>query len=201
MVDLRDIVEKDWPTVRQGLAGVLYVDNEPLPVAARDLGELATTKPAGRVATKLKWEGLDAEQFERLIYNLIGNAPGYENPLWGMKTLAPDGGRDLSVERVVQDPLSGTIRQRMIIQCRHWRDRSVSVPDIASLKEQMKLWEPPRVDVLVIATSGRFGKDAIKWVEAHNQSDSALRLDMWPESHLESLLALNPGLVAEFGLR
>jgi hypothetical protein len=65
----------------------------------------------------------------------------------------------------------------------------------------MKLWEPPRVDVHVIAPSGRFTADAVTLVEKHNQSDSALRIEMWPESHLERVLANRPAMIAEFGLR
>lgn len=126
---------------------------------------------------------------------------GYENPEWLMKTNAPDRGRDLSVYRIYTDSLGGTIRQRVIIQCKNWQAKSVGPLEIATLKEQMKLWEPPRVDIHVIATSGRFTSDAVAIVEKHNQSDSALRIEMWPESHLERLLASRPGIIAEFGLR
>lgn len=115
--------------------------------------------------------------------------------------MPPDRGRDLSVYRVYADPLGGTLRQRVIIQCKHWQSRSVAPANIAALKEQMKLWEPPRVDIHVIATSGRFTSDAVAIVEKHNQSDSALRIEMWPESHLERLLASRPAIIAEFGLR
>jgi len=38
-------------------------------------------------------------------------------------------------------------------------------------------------------------------VEKHNQSDAAMRIDMWPESHLELLLAQRAGVIAQFGLR
>ena len=65
----------------------------------------------------------------------------------------------------------------------------------------MDLWEPPRVDVLVIAASGHFTKDAVQWIEKHNQEDKALRIEMWPESHLESLLVKRSDLIAEYGLR
>ena len=65
----------------------------------------------------------------------------------------------------------------------------------------MTLWEPPRVDVLVIATSGRFTTDAVAGIERHRQSDHALRIEMWAESPLEMLLAARPALIAEFGLR
>jgi hypothetical protein len=69
------------------------------------------------------------------------------------------------------------------------------------MKEQMKLWEPPRVDVFVIATSGTFTTDAVDYVEKTNQGDTGMRIEMWPESHLESLLARRPALIAEFKLR
>jgi hypothetical protein len=75
------------------------------------------------------------------------------------------------------------------------------VADIATLKENMKAWGEPRVDVLVIATTGRFTADAVAAIEKHNVSDSALWIEMWPESHLERLLASRPALIAEFGLR
>jgi hypothetical protein len=65
----------------------------------------------------------------------------------------------------------------------------------------MKLWGEPRVAVVVIATSGRFTTDAIQWIETHNASGQPPRIEMWPESHLEYLLASRPDLVADLGLR
>ena len=118
-----------------------------------------------------------------------------------MKTNAPDRGRDLSVMRITNDQLGGVIRSRVIIQCKHWQTKSVTVADVAEVQLQMKLWEPPRVDVLVIATSGRFSSDAVALIEKHNTEDRALRIEMWPESHLERLLAERPALIAEFRLR
>lgn len=199
--DLHDIIEHDWPAVKAGLRKSVYGENEPVPVEIDDLGELVSAKPMGPVATKLKWESLTEEEFERLIFVLIAAEHGYENPEWLMKTNAPDRGRDLSVYRVYNDSLGGTLRQRVIIQCKHWLSKSVSPTEIGTLKEQMRLWEPPRVDIHVIATSGRFTSDAVVLVEKHNQSDSALRIEMWPESHLERLLAGRPAIIAEFGLR
>jgi len=199
--DLHDIVNFDWPSVKNGLRSTLYGDREAVPVEVEDLGALVQTKPTGPVATKLDWPSLEATEFERLIFALISFEKGYENPEWLMRTNAPDRGRDLSVTRIYTDPLGGTIRQRVIIQCKHWLSKSVSVTDVAELKEQMKLWEPPRVDVHVIATSGRFTSDAVSVIETNNQSDTSLRIEMWPESHLERLLAQRPSLIAEFRLR
>jgi hypothetical protein len=199
--DLKDIVTHDWPQVKAGLSKGLYDENEPVPVEVEDLGTLAASHPTGPVATKLKWDKLTAEDFERLIFSLISSAKGYENPEWLMHTNAPDRGRDLSVTRVVDDPLGGVMRSRVLIQCKHWTTKSVLVGDVSELKDQIKLWEPPKVDVLVIATSGRFTSDAVASIEKHNGSDRALRIEMWPESHLERLLASRPSLIADFGLR
>lgn len=199
--DLRDIINFDWPSVSAGLRGSMYGQDEPIPVEVEDLGVLAKTRPRGPVATKLEWGNLGDEDFERLVFMLISSESGYENPRWLMKTNAPDRGRDLSVDRVRTDPLSGSQRQRVIIQCRHWQNKSVGVAEIATLSDQMHLWEPPRVDVQIIATSGRFTADAVSLVEKKNNSDLALRVEMWPESHLELLLATRPGIIAEFSLR
>jgi hypothetical protein len=199
--DLFDIREHDWPEVKQGLRPILYGDHDPLPGAAADLGELVASKPRGGVATKLAWDRLDDEQFERLIFQLISDSESYENPEWLQQTNAPDRGRDLSVTRVINDPLLGPRRQRVLIQCKHWLSKSVGVADLATLTAQMPLWEPPRVDMLIIATSGRFTADAISSMEKQNAMDKALHVVFWPESHLERLLASRPHLVAEFGLR
>lgn len=199
--DLHDIIKNDWPNIKGGLKMSLYTEKEPIPVEIEDLGDLARQRPKGKVATRLLWEKLSDEDFERLVFALISSEKDYENPSWLTRTNAPDRGRDLSVERVHYDSLGGTIRQRVIIQCKHWLSRSIGPADIATLKEQMKLWEPPRVDVHIIATSGRFSSDAVAIVEKHNQSDSGLRIEMWPESHLEILLAHRPAVIAEFSLR
>jgi Restriction endonuclease len=152
--DLIEILEFDWPKVKVGLSAGLYDQNEPVRVGVSDLGALAAAQPRGTVATRLQWDSLSPEDFERLLFAMISGSRGYENPEWLMRTNAPDRGRDLSVMRIVSDPLGGVIRSRVIIQCKHWPTKSVSVADVAELQSQMKLWEPPRVEVLVIASSG-----------------------------------------------
>src|ERR1700679_4243804 len=129
---------------RNGFGSHSTVRTSLLPVAVADLAELAATKPRGGVATALRWDRLTPEYFERLLFCLTAEEGNdYENPEWLMKTNASDAGRDLSVWRVTTDQLAGTLRSRVIVQCRHWLSRSVNLPDIATLREQMKLWEPP----------------------------------------------------------
>jgi len=118
-----------------------------------------------------------------------------------MHTNAPDRGRDISVERVSTDSLSGTRNQRVIIQAKHWLSKSVRPIDVSEALTQMEFWEPPRVNILVIATTGRFTADAVTLIEKHNEAGKRPVIDMWPESHLEFLLAQRPHLVAEFKLR
>lgn len=199
--DLHDIEAMDWPEVKGTLRKGLYGVNEAVPVQVEDLSTLVAARPTGPITTALAWPKIDDQTFERLIFTLISDTPGYENPEWLMQTRAPDRGRDLSVTRVIQDELSGTMRHRVVIQCKHWMSRSVSLSDVSSTKEQMALWPNPRVDVMIVATSGRFTADAVTWVEQHNGNGGLPRIEMWPESHLERLLAARPAIIAEFSLR
>jgi hypothetical protein len=65
----------------------------------------------------------------------------------------------------------------------------------------IKLWEPPVVRGLIIATSGRFTADAVTWAERHNDSGAAPFIELWANSRLETLLAQKPYLAAAHGLR
>jgi len=200
-VDIHDIADHDWPSVRPDIEASMYDELEPLPVDVDDLGTLASSGASGPVSTKLSWDALEDEDFERLIYNILLDAPGYENVQWLTQTNAPDRARDLSVQRVLTDTLTGVQRQRVIVQCKHWTAKSVNPDDVSSAVTKMALWEPPPVDVLIIATSGRFTNDAVEWIEKHNNARKRPMIEPWPESHIESLLAQRPGLVAEFHLR
>jgi len=201
MADLSDIHKVDWPAVKGGLRIGIYGEHDPVPVGVADLEDIVAARPQGPVTSRLNWSALTDEEFERLIFSLIGETPGYENPQWLQHTNASDRGRDLSVVRVDTDPLEGVRRHRIIIQCKHWLSRSVGPGDVSDVRSQMELWQPPRVDGLIIATTGRFTADAIALVEQHNQADRALQISMWPDSHLERLLAARPHLIGEFRLR
>jgi len=155
--------------------------------------------PAGARVSPLRWQKLADAGFERLIFDLVSSARGYENAQWLTHTNAADRGRDISVDRLSIDSLSGTRRFRVIVQCRH--KKCVGVGEVSQLKEQMALWEPPRVDELIIATSGRFSTDAVQWIEKQNESNHSLRIIMWPDSHLEKLLAQRPYLLDSSNLR
>jgi hypothetical protein len=197
--DYDDIVNHDWPDVRRWLERALYGETDPLPVTTADLGDLVRAEPQGPVSTELNWAVLTPTEFERLIFNLIDRTPGYVNPKWLTHTNAPDRGRDLSVERIIEDQLAGTRTLRIILACKH--TDSINLPTVTELKEQMKLWEPPRIDELIIVSSGRFTTDAIDYIERSNRGSDAMRIEMWPSSQLERLLATRPELIADFHLR
>ena len=199
--DWHDILEFDWPTVKPDIEAASFADTEPLPVPDSDLGTAAAANPAGSVTTALHWENLDDTGFERLLYDLLRALPGHENVQWLMNTRAADRGRDLSLERLIQDG-SGAVRvERVIVQAKHWLSRSVRATDISDTLTNIKLWQPPVVRGLVIATSGRFTSDAVSWAEQHNESGAAPFIDLWPDSKLESLLSQHPHLVVAHGLR
>lgn len=200
-VDLHDIHDDDWPSVRRDLESALYAEREPIPISVSDLGVVTAERPKGAVRSGLEWQRLDDSAFERLVFALIAESDGYENAQWLTQTNAPDRSRDLSADRVFRDPLAGTIRQRVIVQCKRWTSKSVAVSDLAAAVAAMKLWEPPTVDVLIVATTGRFTADAVQWIERHNLDVGRPRVEPWPESHLELLMSERPELVADFKLR
>jgi hypothetical protein len=105
--DVHDIANRDWPTIKPGLEAGLYSELEPLPVEVDDLAVLVSSKPKGRVSTKLEWDAVNDEDFERLLFNIVSDAEGYENPKLLTRTNAPDRGRDISVDRGLPDSLSG----------------------------------------------------------------------------------------------
>lgn len=200
-VDLNDILDIDWPSVQADLDRFLYDEFEPMPVDVDDLGALVSDRPTGPVTTGLEWSRRDSDSFERLLFQLVNTETGYENPNWLMKTTAADQGRDVEVHRVTVDGLSGTRRERVIIQCKHWQSRTVGRDDLVLCVEAVQLWEPPRVDLLIVATSGRFSKDAVAWREKREVERMIPRVELWSDSHLEMLLARRPHLIATFSLR
>lgn len=153
------------------------------------------------VATPLAWSRLDADGFERLLFDLLRSFPEHHNVQWLSHTRAADRGRDLSMDRLIPLGAGRTRTERVIVQAKHWRAKSVGLPDIAATVAATKVWEPPVVRTLIVATSGRFSADAIAWVERHNETGVAPFVELWPESHLETLLARRPDLVASHGLR
>ena len=199
--DVHDIARLDWPSVRSDIEASLYSELEPVPVSAENLATLVQAKPTGPVTTRLQWEAISAEEFERLLFNLISDAEEYVNPQWLMHTNASDRGRDLSVDRLVTDTLSGTRYERVIIQAKHWTKKSVRPSHVTETLTEISLWEPPVIQSLIIATSGWFTGDAVAWIEKHNNEGRRPQIEMWAESHLELLLARRPHLVSGFNLR
>jgi len=199
--DLRDIIRMDWPAAKPALESSMFGPTDPIPVAVTDLAALVKAAPTGPIVTALKWAAIDAAAFERLVFNLVSQAKGYANAKWLMHTNAPDRGRDVSVDRVITDPLTGTHTSRVIVQCKHWQGKSIGVPDVITLIAQMTLWEPPKVDELIIATTGQFTADAVALIEKRYHDRLMPIVTMWPDKHLEALLAERPHLVAEFKLR
>lgn len=200
-VDRHDIKERDWPVIRREIHKFVYDASVPTPVTISDLGSLVQSQPSGPVCTKIEWKVIDGEAFENLVFDLIIGTRGYENPQWLMQTNAPDRARDISVTRVHDDALIGILRQRMIIQCKHWLSKSVADTDIANALTKMAHWEPPAVDIMVVATTGRFTADAVRWVEQHNHQGKRPLIELWPENAIERMLARRAPLVVKYGLR
>src|SRR6266568_856778 len=176
-------------------------DVDQLPVPDIDLGQAAGGHLTGTATIALPWERLKDDGFERLLYDLLRDIPEYHNVQWLMHTRAPDRGRDLSLDRVLRDSTGSVRNERVIVQAKHWLKRPVGPTEVANTVTATKLWPPPVVRGLIVATSGRFSADAITWTEQHNNVGAAPFIELWPDSRLESLLAQRPHLAAAHGLR
>lgn len=198
--DLHDIAKNDWPTIKPRIEKLLYSDSEPLPVPMTDLGTLAAARPTGPVPTELDFSGLTDKRFERLIWTLMTTTENYENATWLMETNASDRGRDLAVDRVTVDPLMGPRRERVIVQCKAWK-KSISGTECMVAVAPLAEWEPPPVDVLVIATTGRFSAGGVSWIDKHNTAGKRPKIEPWANSNLERMLATRSDLVTQFDLR
>lgn len=64
------------------------------------------------------------------------------------------------------------------MQCKHWRSKSIPDDELSRGCGKMVHWEPPAVDVLVFATSGRFTADAVKWAEVHNHGGKRPKIEL-----------------------
>ena len=188
--DLHDIVTHDWPNVRTALIDLVF-EGEPLAVQVDDLQDLVKSEPEGAVSSRLDWELLDQETFERLVFEILRNTKSYENVELLMKTNAPDRGRDISATRVFIDEVNGTERRSVVFQCKHWLTKSVGVKEILVLLEEVKLWSRPFVEVFVV-TCGSFTQDAVDWREKREINNKSPRVYFWPGSHLEHVLATRP---------
>jgi hypothetical protein len=159
------------------------------------------SRPAGAVTTALRWDSITDEGFERLLFNLLRGLTGYENVQWLMKTNAADHGRDLSLERTWRDASGLMRRERVVVQAKHWRRKSVDPASIVNVIARLNNWEPPHIHCLIVATSGSFTADAVQYVERYNEKGADPRIEMWSGVDLEALLAERPELTATSGLR
>jgi hypothetical protein len=199
--DWHDIHEMDWPSVRADLEGAMLSDIDPVPVPDIDLGTAAAGDLTGTATIALPWGRLNDDGFERLLYDLLRDLPDHQNVQWLMQARAPDKGRDLSLDRVLRDSTGAVRTERVIVQAKHWLKKSVGPVEVAATAASVKLWQPPVVRGLIIATSGRFTADGVAAAEQHNNDGNMPLIDLWPESRLETLLAQRPYLAAAHGLR
>lgn len=199
--DWWDISELDWPSVKPEILSAVIAETDPLPVPDLDLGVAAANEPSGGVTTALRWDLITDEGFERLLYDLLRGLEGYDSVDWLMKTNATDHGRDLTCYRTLPDASGYSRRERVIVQAKHWRSKSVDPVSVMDVVSRLSAWEPPHIHCLVVAASGRFTADAIRFIETHNERGSDPRIEPWSEAHLEAMLARRPELTAAYGLR
>ena len=149
----------------------------------------------------MPWEKLSAADLERVLFDILRSLEHHQNVEWLQKTNAADKGRDLSCERVLDLGVGSKRTERVVVQAKHWTQKSIGVREIADTVNLMRIQPPPVVKTLIFATSGTFTQTAVEWTETWNNKGDAPNVELWPHSRLEALLAKMPGLAAAHGLR
>lgn len=153
------------------------------------------------MSSHVHWDRIDADGFERLLARLLEQSGTYVNISRLMHVNASDAGRDIEAYLRVTDGLIAERLERVIVQAKHWPSRGINASDIADLvAAKLPLWEGEPVRVLIIASTGSFTQDAVRWVDDHNRAAKRPDIKMWSSSELDALLRKWPALLAEFGL-
>jgi hypothetical protein len=198
--DLRDIAILDWPAFRPHLEQALYIDEDPVPIGVEDLADLANV-PSSRVSATIRWDRVDADGFERLLARLLQQSGTYLRISRLMNVNAADAGRDIEAYRRVSDGLVSERHERVIVQAKHRPAHGVSASDISDLVHtKLPLWEGEPVRGLIVATTGSFTQEAVRWVDDHNFAARRPDIALWSSNELDTLLRKWPAVVAEFGL-
>lgn len=198
--DLRDIAIFDWPAFRPHVELAIYGDEAPVPVDVDDLASLASTI-ASPVPSQVHWDRIDADGFEKLLVRVLEQSGSYIRITRLMNVNAADAGRDIEAYQVVRDGLLSEAHLRVIVQAKHWPARGISPSEIAELvNAKLPLWEGEPVRVLIVATTGSFSQDAVRWMDNHNRAANRPSIVPWSSSELEAILRKWPAILAEFGL-
>lgn len=197
--DLRDILVHDWPAFRPHLELALYGNEAPVPIDVSDLSTLASATVVP-VPSHVQWDRIDADGFERLLMRLLEMSASYFDITRPMNVNAADGGRDIQAYRRVGDGLTAERIERVMVQAKHWQ-KGIPVEEISNLVHaKLPLWEGEPVRVLIVATTGSFTQDAVRWTDDHNRQAKRPEIVLWSSSELEALLRKWSALLAEFGL-
>lgn len=153
------------------------------------------------VRLPINWNQIDPDQFEQLLVRRLTVSGCYTRITRSMNVNAPDGGRDIEAYLRYSDDVDSEWLERVIVQAKHSPDRSISTSVITELVHaQLPLWEGEPVRHLIVATSGSFTLNAVRWTDAHNSKGGRPRIALWSSSELNSFLQRWPSIAAEFGL-
>ncbi|WP_081594123.1 restriction endonuclease [Nocardia brasiliensis] len=149
----------------------------------------------------IDWSQIDADRFELVLAHLLELSGSYTRITRLLNVNAPDSGRDIEAYLRVDDGLGSEWLERVVVQAKHWPARGVSASEIADLVySKIPLWEGEPIRRLIMATTGSFTQDAVRWVDDHNSAAKRPAITLWSTSEIEKFLRKWPTIVADFGL-
>lgn len=148
------------------------------------------------IPASVPWSELTGEALEELVYWLL-DSMGARDLEWragGRGTTAADGGRDLRATFYVPLPDGEIDSQVWWVQAKG-TSTTVSKADVIEFLNLGKA--SPGVDVLVMASNGRFTNPTRDIVREHNAAASPPRLNLWDRDTLIKHLKQHPSVVAQ----
>lgn len=138
----------------------------------------------------IPWSTLKDEELEELVYWLL-DSMGAKDLSWrvgGRTANAPDGGRDIEATMYSPDATGVPAPAQWWVEA---KGRSSTV-EKAAVTHAATNALGHTVDVLTVATNGRFTNPTRDWVEAFNRTHPRPHVQLWDRHELERLVGAHP---------
>lgn len=140
-------------------------------------------------------------EFEEFCFDLLIES-GFVNVQWrkgtGFSTSPADRGRDIECERVITDPLDGSVRiEKWFVECKHYRQGVPPERFLGALSWAVA----ERPDLLLIIASNFLSNPAKDFVRQYQLNHNPhLRVKIWERPDLERLASSKVKLLRKYNV-
>lgn len=141
------------------------------------------------VESNFNWKALNPDEFEELCCAILSS---FEMITDCIRTSGSgDEGRDITATENIKT-ITGTECRKWLVQCKHYPNRTLSREEIDNIDNLKKRFS---FDVYCLMTSGKFGPNSIRLLDAFSKDHIIKRMD---KLFLESHILKHPELLQRF---